>query len=79
MEVMAVEIDASHFGIGNLETGGISVGIDLATDFEAGVGGSGGDQLNDDLMADEGPAAPVLCDQREQAVLDLVPLAGAGR
>jgi hypothetical protein len=34
---------------------------------------------DDDLMADERPAAPVAGHKREEAMLDLVPLAGAGR
>jgi hypothetical protein len=38
----------------------------------------GADQLRDGLMADERFAAPVLGDKREQAMLDLVPFAGAG-
>ena len=46
---------------------------------EAGVGRGGGDQLDDDLVADQRLAAPVLGDEGEQAVLDLVPFAGAGR
>src|SRR5882672_10093499 len=42
-------------------------------------GGGGRDQLDDHAMADEGLGAPVLADEGEEAVLDLVPLAGAGR
>jgi hypothetical protein len=37
------------------------------------------DQFDDDLMADQRLAAPISGDERKQAVLDLVPLAGAGR
>ena len=54
-------------------------GSSSASHLQACVGGGGGDQFDDDLMADERFAAPVLRDEREQAVLDLVPLAGAGR
>jgi hypothetical protein len=43
------------------------------------VGRSGGDQLDDDLVADERLAAPVLGNVGEQSVLDAVPFAGAGR
>jgi hypothetical protein len=39
----------------------------------------GRDQVDDHLVAGQRPAAPVLADVREQAVLDLVPLARAGR
>src|SRR5581483_10583046 len=37
------------------------------------------DEVDNDLVADEGFTAPVLADEGEQAVLDLVPFAGAGR
>ena len=57
----------------------IGVGVDAAGDGEAGFGRGGGDQLDDDLMADQRLAAPVLGDEGEQAVLDAVPFAGAGR
>ena len=43
------------------------------------IGRGGGDQLDDDLMADERLAAPVLGDIGEQSVLDAVPFASAGR
>jgi len=45
--------------------------------FEAGLGGGCGDQLDDHLITDERLAAPVAGDEREQAMLDLVPLARA--
>ena len=47
--------------------------------LQTGAGGGGGDQLDDGLVADQRLAAPVLGDEREQPMLDLVPLAGAGR
>src|ERR1700736_5844182 len=46
---------------------------------EAGFGGSGRNQLDDHPIADEWLGAPVLADKGKEAVLDLVPLAGAGR
>ena len=79
MEVVAEEVDGVHLGIGDFDACRIGVAIELAAHLEAGVGGGGGDQLDDDLVADEWLAAPVLGDEREQAMLDLVPLAGAGR
>ena len=79
VEFMALEIDAGEVGGGDFDAGRIRIGVDLGTDLEAGFGGGGGDQLDDDLMADERFAAPVLGDEREEAVLDLVPLAGTRR
>jgi len=51
----------------------------LAGDGQSGFGGGGGDELDDDQVANERLAAPVLRDEREQAMLYLVPLARAGR
>src|SRR5580700_101784 len=58
---------------------GILAGVELAAHGEAGFGGGGRDQLDDDAIADEWFGAPVLADEGEEAVFDLVPLAGAGR
>src|SRR5580700_6677968 len=58
---------------------GILAGVELAAHGEAGFGGGGRDQLGDHAIADEWFGAPVLADEGEEAVLDLVPLAGARR
>jgi len=79
VERVAFNVDGVHLGIGDLDALGIAVGVDVAGDGEAGVGRGGADQLDDDLMADERLAAPVLGDVGEQAMLDPVPFAGAGR
>jgi hypothetical protein len=63
--------DDEFFGVGPL----VEAGVDL----QAGACGGRGDQVDDHLVADQGLAAPVLRDEREQAVLDLVPVAGARR
>ena len=78
MERVAFDVDGVHLGIGNLDALGITAGVDVASDGEASIGG-GADQLDDDLMADERLAAPVLRNVGEQAMLDPVPFAGAGR
>src|SRR5262252_11221484 len=44
-----------------------------------GFGGRSRDQLDNHPIADKGLGTPVLADEGEQAVFDLVPLAGAGR
>ena len=51
--------------------------IDGALNLQAGACRGRGNQLHDGY--DQWLAAPVLRDEREQPVLDLVPLAGAGR
>src|SRR5712672_878527 len=48
-------------------------------DLQASLGCGCGDELDDDLVADQGASLPVLADEGEEPVLDLVPLAGAGR
>ena len=74
-----MDVDGGELGVGDLDAGRVAVGIELAAHLEAGLCGGCGDQLNDDLVADERLSAPVLCDEREQPMLDLVPLAGARR
>ena len=76
---MAPEVDSLQFGVGDLDAGWIGVWVEFTADFQAGLGRSGGDQLHDHLMADEWLATPIAGDEREKAVLDLVPLARAGR
>ena len=77
MEVVAGEVDGLHFGVCHLDAGRIGVWIEFAANLQAGVRGRCGDQLDDDLMADERFAAPVGGNEREQAMLDLVPLCAA--
>ena len=60
-------------------TRGIPVGVQGRFDHQAFGGLGMADQFDDRLDSDHGVASPVLRDEREQAVLDFVPLAGAGR
>jgi hypothetical protein len=79
LEGMALNVEGSQFGIADFDALRIAALVDVANDGEAGIGSSGADQLNDDLVADERFAAPVLGDIGKEAVLDAVPFAGAGR
>lgn len=79
MEFVALNVDGVHLGVADLDAGRIGAGIDLALHLETGFGRGGGDQLDDGLVADERSTAPVLGDEREQAMLDPVLFAGAGR
>ena len=76
---MSGDINGSEFVVGDLDAGGVGGGIELAADLETGFGRCRADQLNDDLMADQRLSAPVAGDEGKQAMLDLVPFAGAGR
>src|ERR1035437_10202606 len=79
VEFVAHDVHGSEFVVGYFDAGRVGHGIGLATDLETGSGGGCGDQLHDHLMADERLSPPVAGDEREEAMLDLVPLAGAGR
>src|SRR2546423_14160738 len=70
VEVMPPEIDRFEFSVGDLDAGGIGYWVEFAAHFQAGLGRGGGDQLHDDLVADERLAAPVDGDEREEAVLN---------
>ena len=76
---MALNVEGSHFGIADFDALGIAALVNVASDSEAGIGGSGADQLDDDVVADKRLAAPALGNIGEEAVLDAVPFAGAGR
>jgi hypothetical protein len=79
MKVSALEIDLRQLLVRHHDARGTSLRIQHARDVEAGLGGRGSDQVDNHHMADERFAAPVLANEREQAMLDLVPLAGARR
>ena len=61
------------------DAGGVGAGVEVGADGQPGGGAGGADQVDDDLVAGQGPAAPVQGDLGEQPVLDLVPFAGARR
>jgi len=79
MELFPPKLEFSHLLIGYLESRLVDVGVDFALHRESCLCGGCGDQVDDDLMTDQRLAAPVLTDEREEAVFDLVPFAGAWR
>src|SRR5438132_14404792 len=79
VELGAFDVDSGHVGIGYDNAAGVLAGVEFAAHGEAGFGGRGRDQLDNHAIADEWLGAPVLADEGEEAVLDFVPLAGAGR
>src|SRR3990172_9211334 len=74
-----MEIQRLHLRVAHPEPGRVRTGIELAADTQAGASGGGGDEVDHGLVGDERLAPPVLRDGAEEAVLDLVPLARAGR
>src|SRR5690349_7470115 len=79
LDLDALDLDALDLDALDLDALGIAAGVDLAADGQAGLGGRGADQLNDNLMADQRLAAPVPGDVGEEPVFDPVPFAGPGR
>jgi hypothetical protein len=57
---MALNVEGGHFGIADLDALRIAALVDVASDGKAGIGSSGTDQLDDDVVTDERFAAPVL-------------------
>src|ERR1700730_17245065 len=74
VEVGTFDVDSGHLSIRYDNAAGVLAGVELAAHSEAGFGGSSRDQLDDHAIADEWLGAPVLADEREEAVLDFVPL-----
>src|SRR5271155_2082298 len=72
-------VEARHFRIGDLYALGVKVRIEFAADrkpfFRRGVG----DQRDCDVEAGERHGAPVLGDEAEHAMFDLVPFGSAWR
>ena len=79
MEPGTFDVESGHLGVGDNDAAGVLASVELAAHSQAGFGGSSRDQLDDDAIADEWLGAPVLTDEREEPVLDFVPLAGAWR
>src|SRR5690242_20862581 len=57
----------------------IMLAVEFAFHRQAGLRGGRRDQVDDDTVADQGRGLPIHRDEGEQAVLYLVPLAGARR
>ena len=55
----------------------VGAGVQGGVHAQSGAGTGGGDQVDDHLVAGQGPPAPVHRDVGEQSVLYLVPLAGS--
>src|SRR5947209_2840124 len=77
MEFGAFDVDGVHFFVRDDDGLWISVGVELAMDGETGASGGCGDQVDDYAIACQRFGSPILSDEREQTVLDLISLAGA--
>ena len=79
MKFLSSQLYLSHLFVRNLDSFGIQIRIQFALHSQAVLGRRGGDQVDDDLVIHQRLATPVLTDRREEAVFNLVPLAGARR
>ena len=51
MEVVAGEVDGGELGVGDFDALGVVALIELGVDLKPGVGGGGGDRVDDDFVA----------------------------
>ena len=79
VEVVALDLQLAQFLRRDLLAGRIAATIESGAHDEATAVGRVADEVDDGLVGPQRASAPVDRDEREQAVLDLVPLAGAGR
>ena len=73
------ETDGGKLRVTHPPPGRIPSTIQSTGDRQTFGGGGVGDQANNGFIIREGFPAPVRGDEREEAMLDLVPFAGAGR
>src|SRR3974390_1412097 len=79
VESVTRKVDGGQFRVGPFDRLGVFVLVQLGATFKASVRCCRGDQLHDGAVAAQWLAAPVDGYEREQPMLDLVPLAGTGR
>ncbi len=79
VELVANERKGRKLLVGHLHAFRVGRLVEFGPYRETGTGGGCGDELDDDLVAGEGPASPVHGDVGEQPVLDLVPLGCPGQ
>src|SRR5215211_6613740 len=79
VELVALDVEACHLLVANLDPLRIAPRVPHAVHGQPARRRGRGNQIHDGRIADERAASPSLGDVAEQAMLDLVPLRGAGR
>jgi hypothetical protein len=69
-----VEVDLGDLCVADGDPFGVVGLVQAGVDLQAGAGGRARDQVDDRGGVDQRLAAPVVADEAEQAMLDLVPL-----
>src|SRR5271165_1063762 len=77
MESCWFEVELKYFGGRYLGSRGVLSPSQLGLDLEAGTGLGVTDKMDNGFVADEWSSPPVLGDEGEHSVFDLVPLAGS--
>ena len=79
MKAVAAKIDGRDFLSADFLPDWIGCGVELGPNFQARRRRGCRDEVDNDLVANEGFTPPVLADEGEQPVLDFVPFTGAWR
>src|SRR2546428_13830498 len=79
MEAVAFQVDAVHRLVGDSPPGGVFAAVQTTDDLQALRGRRPRDQVDDGFVVAQRLASPNRGDEREEAMLDLVPPAGAPR
>ena len=79
MERISLEIQASQFLIADLAAFFIAFVVESGRDSQAGFRFRVPDEVDDGHTVEQWPATPILGNEAEHAVLDLIPLARARR
>ena len=77
MKIFSMQLQATHLLIRDFNPHGIFSLVEFRFHAQAGVGSSIANQLNDGLESPKRLSSPVTGDVAEEAVFDLIPLAGA--
>ena len=77
VKVVTMQCDRAHLGRGDRDAGAIPALVQLRAHAQSGRGAGVADQINDRFEGPERASPPIRGDVTEQAMLDLVPLAGA--
>ncbi len=79
VESITIDVDRTHLRVGDPDGLGITILVEVALHIKPAGRRRGSNELDDDLVADERLATPVLCDECEKPVLYAVPFAGPRR
>ena len=75
MKVVTSQANGCEFIVGDLDAFGVWIGVQLRPYLQAFAGRRSRNQVDDDLVTDQGLSAPVEADVREQSMLDFISLA----